>query len=578
MPTESTVCGPLDSLRSPNAAESYKGRPLDRLWALLRDESTDLWAVFFYSAGIGLLTLVIPVAVQALVNTVAFGALLQPVVVLTILAFAFLVLQALINAYRVYAIEILQRRIFVRVAEDFSRRLLRARVAAFDGVHGPELVNRFFDVVTVQKSAALLLLDGLSLVMQTAVGMVLLAVYHPLLLAFDALMLTVIAVIIFGLGRGAVATSIAESKTKYAIAAWLEELASHRTAFKSDAAARFALSRADELANQYLDRRESHFRIILRQVGGALALQALASALLLGIGGFLVIERQLTLGQLVAAELIVTSALTGFSKFGQKFETFYDLLAALDKLGEVIDLPLERTEGERTSSTGPAQLTLHRISAVTSVHGEAFRSAELTIAAGERVVVSGAHPSVRAALIDLVLGLRDPQGGALLLDGTDYREIAVGALRDSVVAIRGDEVFSGTILENVIFGRTEGAPDDAREALRAVGLFDEFIDLPDGLQTRLQPGGLPLSPSQTVRLATARAISGRPRLIVVDDLSDRVEKRAVLDTLMARLSAPGVPWTLICFGDASGTQQYFDRELHWESGVLIQQKLPGGPR
>lgn len=578
MLNESSICGPLDSLRSPNAAESYRGRPIERLWALLRDESTDLWAVFAYSVGVGLLTLVIPVAVQALVNTVAFGALLQPVAVLTILAFGFLVFQALITAYRVYAIEIIQRRIFVRVAEDFSRRLLRARIAAFDDVHGPELVNRFFDVVTVQKSAALLLMDGLSLVMQTAVGMVLLAVYHPLLLAFDVLLLAVIGLIVFGLGRGAVPTSIAESKTKYAIAAWLEELASHSTAFKSDASARFALSRTDRLANQYLDRRQAHFRVILRQVSGALALQALASALLLGIGGFLVIERQLTLGQLVAAELIVTSALTGFSKFGMKFETFYDLLAALDKLGEVIDLPLEQTGGGRPSSTGPAGLTLHGVSAVTTVHGVALRSADVAFAAGERVSVSGAHPSVRSALIDLVLGLRDPQGGVLLLDGTDYREIAVGALRDAVVAIRGDEVFSGTILENVIFGRTEVSPDDARNALRDVGLFDEFIDLPDGLQTLLQSDGLPLSPSQNARLAIARAISGRPRLLVVDDLSDRVDEPMVLDELMARLSAPGRPWTLICFSDDPNAQRRFDRVLHWESGGLIEPNGQGAPR
>ncbi len=568
MISETSACGPLDSLRSPNPADSLDGRPVRRLWALLRDESTDLWAVFAYSVGIGLLTLVVPVAVQALVNTVAFGSLVQPVIILTLLAFGFLVMQALINAYRVYAVEIIQRRIFVRVSDDFSRRLLRARIDAFDRIHGPELVNRFFDVVTVQKSAALLLMDGLSLVMQTAVGMILLAVYHPLLLAFDILLILAMALIVFGLGRGAVATAIAESKTKYAIGAWLEEIASHASAFKSDAGARFALSRGDSLANEYLDRRRAHFRVVLRQVSGALALQALASAVLLGIGGFLVIERQLTLGQLVAAELIVTAALGGFSKFGKKFETFYDLLAALDKLGQVIDLPLERTGGERAPSGGPAGLELRKVSFDAAGQDATLRAADFTVSPGERVAIAGAPRAIRAALIDLLLGLREPRSGVVLLDGGDYREFAVGELRDAVVAVRGGEAFSGTIVDNVILDRDGVDAGQARDALRAVELFDELVALPDGLQTRLRAGGSPLSPSQAVRLTAARAVAGRPRLLVIDDLSDRVDDPAAWRAALERLRGAEAPWTLLCFEDDPAVLAGFDRVVRWAGGVL----------
>ena len=278
-PSSPTSDAALGALRSPSS-RSFDGLPLRRLLALMRAETSDLWIVIIYSAGVGLLSLVVPVAVQSLVNTVAFGSLLQPLVVLTLFVLVALGFSAVMNAFRVYVVELIQRRLFVRVSTDVTQRLLRVKLAAFDRMHGPELVNRFFDVVTVQKSAALLLIEGSSLVMQTIVGMILLAVYHPLLLAFDLILIISMVVIIFVLGRGAIPTAIKESKSKYQMAAWLEELASHLSTFRSTSAARYALERADELAMLYVERRRTHFKIVLRQIVGSLLLQAVASAVL----------------------------------------------------------------------------------------------------------------------------------------------------------------------------------------------------------------------------------------------------------------------------------------------------------
>ena len=316
----------------------------------------------------------------------------------------------MLSGFRVYVIEIIQRRIFARVAGDVSYRLLRVRTEAFDHHHGPELVNRFFDVVTVQKGGALLLMDGLSLLMQTILGMVLLALYHPLLLAFDAFLIVSIALIISILGRGAVESSIKESKAKYATAAWLEEMAALVRTFKSGGAARFAMERADRLARDYLAYRGTHFRIFMRQVVGSLALQAIASAGLLGVGGFLVINRQLTLGQLVAAELIVTAVVSGSSTLGKNFETFYDLLAAIAKLGHLIDLPLERLGGET--------LPISEQPATVQFRGVTFRmggdvvlsNVDWELPAGSRIGLTGPTGGGKTSLADLLLacGSRTP--------------------------------------------------------------------------------------------------------------------------------------------------------------------------
>ena len=262
--------------------------PLVRLRALLEGERRTLWVAVVYSAVIGLLSLVLPVAVQSLVNTIAFGSVLQPLVVLTLFVFVALGFSTALNAMRAFVVEVIQRSIFARVATDVTWRLIRVRADAFDRYHGPELVNRFFDTVTVQKSASLLLIDGLSILMQTLIGMILLAIYHPWLAAFDVLLILAMLAIIFALGRGAIGTSIRESKAKCAL-----ELA--RTAggpfitFKSPGGPEYAVRRSQRLLEDYLTYRSKHFRILVRQIIGSFALQAIASSALLGIGGWLVI-------------------------------------------------------------------------------------------------------------------------------------------------------------------------------------------------------------------------------------------------------------------------------------------------
>src|SRR5690606_23632125 len=260
--------------------------PLRRLLRLLAPDRGDLWVVITYAAGIGVLVLATPIAVQALVNTVAFGTLMQPLVVLAALLLMCLSFAATLRGLQIWVVEILQRRVFMRIVEDLSHRLPHARWTAL-GSQGPELVNRFFDVFTLQKAIASLLINGLEVVLTAVVGMLVLAFYHPWLLAFDLVLLCAVLFIIFVLGRGATDSAIEESKTKYAVAAALEEMARHPTAFKTAGGAAHASLRSDELSRKYLLARHAHFRVLMRQIGGALGLQAAASAALLALGGYL---------------------------------------------------------------------------------------------------------------------------------------------------------------------------------------------------------------------------------------------------------------------------------------------------
>lgn len=544
-----------------SAADKHEREPFNRMLALMKPESSDIWIITIYSLVTGLLALATPLAVETLVNIVAFGRLLQPVILLAIMLLAFLSFSAILLALQTYVVEIIQRRLFARVAADLSYRLPRVDPSAIEGQSGRELVNRFFDVVTAQKALAILLLDGISLVLTTLIGMTVLAFYHPWLLGFDMVLLVLIAFVIFVLGRGAVKTSIKESKAKYKVAAWLEDLVGCPTAFRYRGAAEFALDQADHLTYEYLSARKKHFRIFMRQVIFALGMQAVASTALLGLGGWLVITNQLTLGQLVAAELIVTVIVGSFAKSGKQLQSFYDLLTSIDKLGILFDLPMERQDGLlEISHERPAEVTVSHVSYEIPNQLFHIENVNLTIESGARMMLMGPCGSGKSQLLDLLFSLRTPAEGHVSINGIDPRDLRPDALRKHVALVRDIEIFSGSLEENVHLERPDVSTSDVRDALEQVGLIDDILRLPNGIKTHIVEHGFPLTENQTRKLMIARAIVARPRLLLIDGMIDAFPDEEA-EELTQMLVDPQRLWTLIM---VTGRQNLAD------TGTVIQ--------
>lgn len=527
------------------AHSRHGGTPLGRLLALLRLERDDIGVACVYAVGVGIASLAAPIGVQALVNTVAFGGLLQPLVVLTLLVLVGLAFAGVLRALWAWVIERIQQRIFTRVAIDLAYRLPRVRMDALRTAHGPELVNRFFDVLTVQKGAATLLVDGVSIVLQTAVGMLVLAVYHPILLAFDVALIVSVAFVLFGLGRGAVDSSVKESKMKYAVASWLEQMAGHTVTFRSSGGSAFARARAEDLLREWIGARNKHWKVLFRQILGSLVVQALASTALLGVGGWLVIAGKLTLGQLVAAELIVTTVVSGIAKFGKHLESYYDLLAGVDKLGHLVDLPVEVPGGTPVKpTTSGAQVRLVDVAFAHPNSPRLLEKVSLRIDAGARIGIVGASGSGKSTLVDLLFGLRAATRGRIDIDGVDMRDLDVTSLREQTALVRGIEIFEGTVLDNVRLGRRDVHTSDVRDALQAVGLYDDLAQRDAGLDEVLTNGGQTLSQGQALRLCVARAIVNKPRLILFDTALSDFDP-ATRKTVCNALFDPKAPWTLI---------------------------------
>jgi ABC-type bacteriocin/lantibiotic exporter with double-glycine peptidase domain len=307
----------------------------------------------------------------------------------------------------------------------------------------------------------------------------------------------------------------------------------------------------------------------MRQIIFALALQAVASTVLLGLGGWLVISGQLTLGQLVAAELIVAIIVGSFSKLGKHMESFYDLLAGVDELGDLFDLPLEHREGLLHLSTGhPAEVSISNVVCSGADGRASLGKVDLHIQPGQRLMLRSGGGDDASALCELIFDLRQPDSGHITINQVDSRSLRPDVLRKHVALIRDIEVFEGTIAENVHLERPDISSDDVLRALEDVGLLTQVLQFPKGLETQLAPGGSPLTANQCRLLMLARAIVGRPSLLLIDGVLDGLSDDEMLRTTKM-LADRGRPWTLLVASERAALEQHMDQIVRFGGGGAL---------
>jgi putative ABC transport system ATP-binding protein len=542
-----------------------------RVIRMLHGESHDIAVVFLYALAVGLCSLAIPVGVQSVVNSVTFGVVLQPLVVVTCLVGGVLLFSGILRILQLVVVEVLQRRLIVRISLALAERIPHVEFEQFRRKYGPEYVLRFLESFSAQKNVSALLLDGIALFFQVFVGLVLVSFYHPFFLAFSILLTFFLLLLVAPLGVGAVRTSIKASDAKYEVATWLQDIARVPILFKSNRGDAFAIERADQLVGSYLSWRAKHFRILLRQIIGSVTLQVVASTLLLGLGGWLVIQQQLTLGQLVAAELIIGVILSGVSKLGRYLEKMYELCASVAKIDALFDVPYEKESGSFFSPGGePASLEISNLVVRNESYSQPIlNGVSLSIAPGEKVAIVGQNGSGKSTLADSIYRITAPKSGRIEIDGHDVREVHPLELRSEIALVRGLDLFHGTIEENLTLAKDGVSSNRVREALSMVGVLEDIYALPDGIQTALQGQPAPLSRGQAARLVIARAILMEPRLMIIDGMLDGVDETTVAG-LLQELTGPKARWSLLVLTHEMTVARHFSKAYQLHQGSLVE--------
>jgi ATP-binding cassette subfamily B protein len=526
---------------------------------------------------VSIFSLVVPLASQGIIDAVSLGVLTNQLFILCGAIAVGLLLYGVFTLLQYYTVDVLQRRLFAATGLEIAYRLPMMRRSALQGEYGPELVNRFFDVITMQKGLAKMLIDGLSYSLVALASLVLLGIYSPFFLIVGLLAVLFAPILIWGLGRNGLTTSIKESSTKYAMAHWLEDLARCHQSFKLHSAPAYVHGRTDRLAANYVRARGNHFSVFGRQLAAAVIFRAVIVALALGIGGFLVTQGDITLGQFVAAELVIVSLTSAGFNLVKLFDHAYDLLTAISKILHVTDKPLESVGGEAPpDGDGPAAMSVRHVSVGYDVNPGGGRVAlddvSFEVKAGARLCIVGESGAGKTTLARTLLGLHRLDRGRITFEGHDIMRLDLRLYRQDVrMALPFDELFEGTIEDNITMGRPF-AYQDIEDVLEMAQLDDDVLALPQGLQTPVTSAGLEFPQGFVRRLMLARTLIGRPRVVILDEAFNGIEepvKSRLVDTIYGHDE-----WTIITIDDDPNTIRRADHVLVIDEGRIIQEGSP----
>lgn len=550
--------------------------PVQRFFKLLELDKKDITYIYLYAVFAGIITLTLPLGVQAIIGLIAGGDISSSWVLLIVVVTIGTALTGILKIMQMTVTETIQQRIFTRSAFDVAFRLPRIRFEAVYREYTPELVNRFFDTLTIQKGLPKILMDFSTGILQIFFGLLLLSFYHPLFIAFSFILLFIVVLIFRLTGPQGLATSLKESKYKYEVAYWLEELARTMGTFKLAGRSNLPLQRTDGLVVGYLEARKKHFKVLVTQYSSIVAFKVVVTAGLLLLGSLLVIDNRINLGQFVAAEIVVILIMASVEKLILTMEVIYDVLTALEKLGSLTDIEIDREDGIPFEELDCEKGMAVELQDITYQYPDAEKPSldklNLNISAGEKVCISGYNGSGKSTLLQVVSGVFSDFSGTLTFNKIPLRNLDTVSLRAHIGdhMPQQEDIFRGSILENISMGHDHVTLDDVIQAVETVGL-DKFVKRqPLGYDTILLPGGKNLPRSIISKIILARCFAAKPSLLTIEEPFTYLEPEE-RERLAILLTSPENPWTLLAVTNEPLLASLCERVIIMKEGRIVEE-------
>ena len=547
-----------------------KYTPLQRFISLLRLDKKDISQVFFYAIFAGLVSLSLPLGIQAIINLIQSGRVSVSWVVLVIIVIIGVALVGILSIMQLRITENLQQKIFVRSSFEFGYRLPKIKFEELYNQYPPELANRFFETITIQKGASKLLIDFSSALLQIVFGIILLSLYHPFFIFFGLILLFLLYIIFKFSYNSGLSTSIKESKYKYKVVSWLQEMARNNYSFRKKTNFDYALIKNNYLVTQYLEYREKHFNIIKRQYLQLIVFKVIITAGLLFIGGYLVLNQKMNIGQFVAAEIIILLVINSVEKIVVGLETLYDVLTAVEKIGQISDLEIEPNQTTNNEICyNNITLEAENINFKFPESGDyVLDTINLKIENSEKIFLEGDNGSGKTTLIRILSGLLQPTSGTFFINDDTYRKIDLQQFRSQIgTIINGETPFEGTILENITFNNPSISQEDIKWAIESVKLGSFIKSLPKGLDTKIFPEGKQLSSSNAQKILLARSIINKPKILFYEDALDRMDAH-IAKEIIDFLTSGENKWTLIVSSKNPYWKEKCTRKITMQEGKI----------
>jgi len=507
--------------------------PVQRFWMLLKPDAKEIRNIYIYSIFSGLISLSLPLGIQSIANLIQGGQVNTSWIILTVFVVLGIVFVGVLQIFQLRITENLQQKIFTRAAFDFSYRIPHIKMEALYKHYAPELMNRFFDIASVQKGLSKILIDFSAAFFVVVFSLILLSFYHFFFIIFSVFLLILIYVIFKTTAKKGLETSLLESKYKYKVAHWLEELSRTAVTFKLARRSSLPLEKTDKYVKSYLSARESHFKVLITQYYLMIIFKIFVATSLLVMGGILVMNQQMNIGQFIAAEIIILTIMASVEKLILSVESIYDILTSLEKIGQVTDLELDRTSGVKLKieqEEGGLEIEIEDISFTYPEDKKlALENISFTVNKGELMVITGESSSGKSTLLHIISGLYQTQQGSICYNKLPIGNISLNSIREQIGGhITMERLFEGTLLENITLGRKMATFENAKWAVENLELNDFIKKLPEGYNTMLNAQGRGLPESIVTKLLLARGIVTKPKLLLLENTFEQLDEESCI--------------------------------------------------
>jgi ABC-type bacteriocin/lantibiotic exporter with double-glycine peptidase domain len=488
---------------------------------MLKIEGREITHLYTYALFSGILSLVLPIGIQSIINFIQTGRTSTSWLVIIIIVVISISLNGFMQLMQLRITENLQQKIFVWSSLEMTYRFRFLDHQKLGLQYPPELANRFFDTLVIQKGLSKVLIDMPTSILQILFGVILLSFYHPFFIAFSFVLIAILFFLLYFTSKNAFDTSMNESKAKYKTAHWIQEVARSSTAFEVIGMNDFPLRKNDKYAAGYVKAREGHFKILWRQYSYLILFKIFIALCLLSIGGLLVINQQMTIGQFIASEIIILLVISSVEKLILSLSTLYDVLTSTEKISEIAQFPLkDEVPASKLAEFVPddAVFTFQDVSFISPYYDRlVLKNIHCEIKAGSKLAVISNTQLGSETFIKLLQNHFSPTTGNVLLNNLNIAHYDLNIVKSKIGSfMQCDTIFYGTILDNIQMGRKEIALDRLNEVLNTLGLLDFVNSFPQGLDTYLLSGGNFLATEIAQKIILARALVGSPTIMLAD--------------------------------------------------------------
>ena len=510
-------------------------KSLKKFYQILRLDRKDISAIYAFAILAGVVQLSLPLGIQTIISFLMAGSISTSIIILILLVVVGTFLNGLLQVRQLEIIEKLKQKIFLRYGLEFSDRLPKLNNEKLDDYYLPELVNRFFDTISLQKGLDKLLLDLPAAIIQILLGLMLLSFYHPVFIGFGIMLLFILFLILYFTSPKGLALAMQSSDYKYQVVAWLQETARMVKSFKHSKSDLHIL-KTDRLIGNHLEARTSYFKILLIQFWSLISFKICITAAMLIVGSVLFINQQINVGQFIAADIVIITIITSIEKLIVSLDTVYDALVSIEKLGKITEAEIETGGSSELNAMQQGLSIQFKNTSFTYPDGnKILTDVNFNIASGQLVHIAGASGSGKSTVLRLLTGIYKNYEGNILVNGLSVSNYTLDSLRNTTaVLLSNQDIFQGTLLENLTMCNVGINLNEVSDLVVKLGLADFVQTDKKGLDMMLDPVGKRLSKRTKQKILLIRALVGKHQLLLLEEPFENLDK-ASADTLMTLL-------------------------------------------